>query len=167
MYEGRQKINWLKRSYNDIFDNWDPSTATLMKEVSGLLEKLYWKINIIWLHSMRVSWSVCELFNRSSYVTINLFKYHHSSYHIWPYILYITIYLITYHCISDYTITVFYCILPVWLKSYNSLVHVKYVTWAKKKNQLIVMNIFWLQKYCMFEKFMKEKVSLWVKEMLI
>ena len=33
MYEGRQKINWLKRSYNDIFDKWDPSTATLMEEV--------------------------------------------------------------------------------------------------------------------------------------
>ena len=41
MYEGRQKINWLKRSYNDIFDKWDPSTATLMEEVSGLQKKLY------------------------------------------------------------------------------------------------------------------------------
>ena len=52
---------------DDLFDQWDPSTATLMEEVCGL----QWVIilrnkNLIWSHSMRISWSDLELFSQLS-----------------------------------------------------------------------------------------------------
>ena len=62
IYEGVLKI-----LYNDIsvadnfFDQWDPSTATLMEIVCGSQGKLCWKINLIWSHSLRVSWSTYKL----------------------------------------------------------------------------------------------------------
>ena len=68
----------LKHLYDDIisavddfFNQWDPSTATAMKEVCGLQSGLYWKINHIWSHSMRVSWLAYELFRQPLHSGLN------------------------------------------------------------------------------------------------
>ena len=52
----------IKSSYADIistadlFDEWDPSTTTLMEEVCRLQDWLHWKINLVWSYSVTVSW---------------------------------------------------------------------------------------------------------------
>ena len=68
------KVVRLKNSYDDIIstvddflDQWDPSIAAPIEEVCGAQGRLCWKINLIWSHSMRVSWSVYELFGQHSY----------------------------------------------------------------------------------------------------
>ena len=60
-----------------FFDQWDPSTLTLMEEMGGLYGKLFWKINLIWSHSMRVSWSAYELCSWPLYTSFGyiLWKY--------------------------------------------------------------------------------------------
>ena len=39
---------------DDFFDQWNPSTATLIEEVCGSQWRLSRKINLIWSHSMRL-----------------------------------------------------------------------------------------------------------------
>ena len=46
-----------------------------MDEVYGPSEGVCSKINLIWSHSMRVSWSAYELFSLSSYIYIYIYKY--------------------------------------------------------------------------------------------
>ena len=58
-------IWWRHISCWWLFDQWDPSTATPMEGVCRPQHPC-WKINLIWSHSVRVSWSANELFSRSS-----------------------------------------------------------------------------------------------------
>ena len=67
-YKGKQK-----NSYDDaisavdgFFDQWDPSTSTLMEEVSESQGTLCWKIKFTLSHSMRASWSVNEFYTLPS-----------------------------------------------------------------------------------------------------
>ena len=64
----------LKGSYHDIISAIDEffyqCTATPTEKVWGLQGELDWKINLIWSHSMRVFWSVYELFNWLSYIVV-------------------------------------------------------------------------------------------------
>ena len=64
----------LKSSYdgviatiNDFSDQWAPSTAAPMEKLCEPQEGLGWKINLIWSHSMWISWSAYELFSQPSY----------------------------------------------------------------------------------------------------
>ena len=58
-----------------LFNLWDPSSATPMEQMCELQRKLYWKINLIWLHSTRTSWSVHELFSCILYIYIYIYIY--------------------------------------------------------------------------------------------
>ena len=69
MFEGG-----LKSSYEDAIsavdgfsDPRESSMAKSMEEVCGQEGGLCWKINLIWLHSIRLSWSDNELFSRAAY----------------------------------------------------------------------------------------------------
>ena len=53
----------------DFFGQWNTSTATLKEEMHGQQEILL-KINHIWLHTMRVSWSAYELLANTHFVLI-------------------------------------------------------------------------------------------------
>ena len=66
----------LKSSDDDVipaddlfFYRQNPSIATKMEEVYRSLGGL-WKMNLIWLHSMKVSWSTKKLSSRPSCVYI-------------------------------------------------------------------------------------------------
>ena len=79
-----QRVSWkvpmIMMSYLlliTFLDQWDPSTA-ILKEVCELYGRLCWKINLIWSHSMRVSWSIYELFSWPSYV-LSYFSVFHGS----------------------------------------------------------------------------------------
>ena len=48
-------------------DRYDLSMASLMKKVCGLQGEGYYKINLIWSHSILVFWSSDELFSKPSY----------------------------------------------------------------------------------------------------
>ena len=77
------KVNRPKNSHDvvisliDFFDQQDPSTVTAMKEMNGLQggRGLYWKINPIESHSMRISWSAYELFGWPPYIYIYIYIY--------------------------------------------------------------------------------------------
>ena len=53
-----RKVHMMTSVVEDFFEKWDLSTATLIREVYEPQ-----KINLIWSHFMRVSWSAYELFN--------------------------------------------------------------------------------------------------------
>ena len=57
-----EKFIWLCNIYCWwLFDQWDPSTATPIKEMYGPQGKLGWKINHICLYSKKESWSANQL----------------------------------------------------------------------------------------------------------
>ena len=64
LYEGGLKSSYV---VYDFFDSWDPSIGAPIKEVCGLLGVLCLKIDLFWLHSIRVSLSAYEDFSWSSY----------------------------------------------------------------------------------------------------
>ena len=55
-----------------IFYQWDPSTTILTEEMCGSQRGPCWKTDLIWSHSMRVSWSAYELFSQPSYDLHNI-----------------------------------------------------------------------------------------------
>ena len=81
---GRLKVHGQKSFFGDVitavnyWDQLDTNTVTLiMRKLQG---RLQWKINLIWSHSMRVSWLAYELFSRlfiavCSYVSTYPFTY--------------------------------------------------------------------------------------------
>ena len=64
--------NGLKNSYDvaDFLNQRCPRTVTPMKDVNGLQRGRGWKINLIWSHYMRVTWSVYDHFSQSSCIYI-------------------------------------------------------------------------------------------------
>ena len=58
-----------------FFYQWNLSRATLMEEVCGPRGEQYWKINLIWWHTTRVSWLGYKFFSRPSYILIYHFIY--------------------------------------------------------------------------------------------
>ena len=52
----------------DFFDRVDPSTATQVEKVCGPQGLLFWKINIIWFHSIWISWSPYDFFRQLLYI---------------------------------------------------------------------------------------------------
>ena len=59
MYESGLKSSFddIISAVDDFFDQWDPSTVTLMEEIYVLHGAICWKINHIRSYSIRVSWS--------------------------------------------------------------------------------------------------------------
>ena len=55
----RLMLYWLLMNFWD--EKWDPNTATPMEVCMLLQGELCWKVNLIWSHSMRVSWWAYEL----------------------------------------------------------------------------------------------------------
>ena len=75
VYKGLSwKVHWLKSLYDDvistvdiIFDNWDQSTVTPKEKACWRQGGLSWKISLVWLLFLRVSWSDYELFSGLCY----------------------------------------------------------------------------------------------------
>ena len=55
VYSQKSSYDYIIPAVDNVFHLWNPSSATLMEEVGESQRKLCWKINLIWLHSMRVS----------------------------------------------------------------------------------------------------------------
>ena len=65
-------ISAIDDFFYHFFDQLDPTTATPMEEVCEPQGELCLKINLIWSHFMRISWSANELF---SYLSSSLYCY--------------------------------------------------------------------------------------------
>ena len=56
-------------------NQYEASTTTSIEVMCEWLNALCWKINLTWLHSMRISWSAYKIFSQPSCVCIYIYIY--------------------------------------------------------------------------------------------